>query len=469
MPNWFAYLALAAWPIVAIYLYATRTIVSATLWTIMGAYLLLPVGAQIHFEGIPQFDKDTIGNLSALVGVMLVGRRALRLWNGFGIVEVLLLIFLISPFITEELNTDPIVGPNLFLPPGSTYDAISAVARQFLLMIPFFIGRRILRDSTDTKAILHVLVIAGLFYSLPILFELRMSPVLNTWIYGYFPSQFDETVRDGGYRPVVFIGHGLGLAFFVMTTVAAAAAHWQTRARVTRFSPAGITGYLGVVLLLCKSLGPLMYAGALTGLIRLTSTKFQAGVALVLVTIALTYPLLRSADLIPTNTFISAAAVVNEDRAVSLQTRFDQEQKLLDRAEQRIWFGWGRFGRNLIYDSYGKDISIPDGEWIIVIGTFGLVGFVAEFGLLGLAVFRATAAFRFVETPDDKIYFAALTLISATNIFDLLPNAALTPWTWLVTGALLGRAESLRFAARARQISVSFGAPAKPRRAIQDG
>lgn len=466
-PNWLAYLALAAWPIVAVCLYATRPVVSATLWTILGAYLLLPVGALIHFEGIPQFDKDTVANLSALFGVMFVGRRSLRLWNGFGIAEVLLLIFLISPFITEELNGDPIVGQNLFLPAGSTYDALSAVVRQFLLMIPFFIGRSILRSSSDTKAILHALVFAGLIYSLPILFELRMSPVLHTWIYGYFPSQFDEAVRDGGYRPIVFIGHGLGLAFFVMTTVVAAAAYWRTRARVSQLlSPAGVTGYLGIVLLLCKSLGPLIYASALTGLIRSTSTKFQAGVAVVLVTIALTYPLLRLADLVPTNAFVSAAAVVNKDRAVSLQTRFDQEQRLLDHAEQRIWFGWGRFGRNLVYDIYGKDISVTDGEWIIAIGTFGLVVFVAEFGLLGLAVYRAASSLRFAETPNDKIFLAALTLISATNMFDLLPNAALTPWTWLVAGALLGRAESLRRVARTGRISVSFGA--QPGRVVQD-
>ena len=75
---------------------------------------------------------------------------------------------------------------------------------------------------------LRGLVVAGLIYSLPMLFEVRMSPQLHTWIYGYFPHSFGQQMRDGGFRPVVFIGHGLGVAFFVMTTVVAAAAFWRT-------------------------------------------------------------------------------------------------------------------------------------------------------------------------------------------------------------------------------------------------
>ena len=56
--NWFATLALLAWPFVALWLYQTRPVNQATLWTILGGYLLLPVGASIKIaEGIPQLDK----------------------------------------------------------------------------------------------------------------------------------------------------------------------------------------------------------------------------------------------------------------------------------------------------------------------------------------------------------------------------------------------------------------------------
>jgi hypothetical protein len=80
--NWFATLALLAWPFVALWLYQTRPVNQATLWTILGAYLLLPVGASIKLaEGIPQLDKTSIPNLAAFVGCLLIKR--LRFWNGF--------------------------------------------------------------------------------------------------------------------------------------------------------------------------------------------------------------------------------------------------------------------------------------------------------------------------------------------------------------------------------------------------
>ena len=93
-------------------------------------------------------------------------------------------------------------------------------------------------------------------------------------------------------------------------------------------------------------------------------------------------------------------------------------------------------------------MSITDGRWIITIGQFGLFGFVAEFGLLILPVFRAASALGAAKSKRDRIYLAALALILAVNIVDLLPNAGLIPWTWLLAGALLGRAESLTILAR---------------------
>src|SRR5262245_4416086 len=111
-PNWFAYAALLSWPLVALWLYHARPVTQATIWTILGAQLLLPVGTAVKFEGIPQFDKTSIPNLVAVIGCLLVGRRLLRIWTGFGFVGILLLMYLIGPVITAELNGDPIVLAN---------------------------------------------------------------------------------------------------------------------------------------------------------------------------------------------------------------------------------------------------------------------------------------------------------------------------------------------------------------------
>src|SRR5262249_35225398 len=91
-----------------------------------------------------------------------------------GIAELLVLMSLTGPFITSELNGDPIFLANRTLPAESHYDAVSAVVRQFIILIPFFLGRQLLRNSRDNEEILRVLAIAGLLYSLPMLFEIRM-------------------------------------------------------------------------------------------------------------------------------------------------------------------------------------------------------------------------------------------------------------------------------------------------------
>ena len=63
-------------------------------------------------------------------------------------------------------------------------------------------------------------------------------------------------------------------------------------------------------------------------------------------------------------------------------------------------------------------------------------------------MFRAASTLRFAETERDSVFLGALALIIAINMIDLLPNAPLSQWTWLLAGALLGRAEALRKVSR---------------------
>ena len=123
----------------------------------------------------------------------------------------------------------------------------------------------------------------------------------------------------------------------------------------------------------------------------------------------------------------------------------------MDRALKRPWFGWGRYGRNRIYNpESGQDITISDGYWINLMGSYGLVACFAVFGLFALVVFRAARALRFIGSIREQIYLAALTLIVAINVINLVPNNSNSPWSWLLVGALLGRVEALYAAARQR-------------------
>jgi hypothetical protein len=245
------------------------------------------------------------------------------------------------------------------------------------------------------------------------------------------------------------MGHGLTVAFFAMTTVVAAGTFWRLRIPVLWLPPAAITAYLSVILVLCKSLGSLVYGIVLIPLVRFATPRFQFGVATVLVSVALLYPMLRVADLFPTQLLVYSAESISTERGVSLKFRFNNEDRLLVHASDRIFFGWGRWGRSRLYDvGTGEDISVTDGAWIITIGQFGLFGFVAQFGLLAFPVFRAASSLKFVHKVHQRAILGTLALIVSINITDSLPNSSVTPWTWLLAGALLGTAECLRTSAQ---------------------
>ena len=443
MPNLFAMLMLLLWPVVAVALYSSNGVGLATIWTIVGAQLLLPVGAEIKFDMIPAFDKASIPNLSASLCCLYFWPRTASRNGRFGAAESFIFIYVLSPLATAVFNQDALIFGSRYLQEESYYDALSAIVSQVVTITPFILGRVFLRSSGSIEQIMRTLVISGMVYSLPLLFEIRMSPQLHAWIYGTMPSDFIQEVREGGYRPMVFMGHGLTAAFFVMMSAVASATLWKSGIRNLRLPASATTAYLGALLVLCKSGAALMYAVVLLPLIGFFSIRRQIHVAVILVSLALLYPVLRIADLVPTRMIVETASLASNERAASLEFRFANETQLLERAVQRPVFGWGRFGRSRIYDDDGKDISVTDGHWIITMGQFGLVGFLAEFGLLALAVFRSVSVLRFPSSSIDKTLLGGLALIVSASIVNLLPNGALLPWTWLFSGALLGRMEML--------------------------
>jgi hypothetical protein len=331
------------------------------------------------------------------------------------------------------------------LPGVGWYDGISALLSQTILFLPFFVGRRFLHKAEDIETVLRVLALAGLLYSLPMLFEVRFSPQLSNWIYGYFPSSFAGESRYAGFRPVVFLNNGLTAAFFMSTSFLAAVVLWRVNSRLNKLPAGGVLAYLGAVLILCKSTGSLLYAIVFGFLVRWTKPTTQVRVAVLLAGIAILYPVLRMTDYFPTDQLVSVSETLNQERAGSLKFRFDQEQQLLARASERFFFGWGRYGRNRVYDEEsGRDTSTTDGLWILTLGQFGFVGFLAQFGLLTLPVFRVGAAIKRVQSARERIFLAALAGIVALTAIEQLPNASITPWSWLLAGALLGRVESIQ-------------------------
>lgn len=431
------------WPIVVFWLYRTKTIQEATFWTIIGAHMWLPVNVGIDLPVIPTFDKQSIPALAAWYACIKLAKSPINFFRLKGITRFLILTFLLSPMITVTLNQEPIIFDwGLVLPPESLYNTISVFLASCIKFLPFFFGIQLFRTTEHHIMLFRMLIIAGLIYSLFALFEIRISPQLHAWTYGFFPHEFGQQIRNGGYRAVVFMGHGLLVAVFLMASVLSAALFWKQHQFIKRFPPILVWAYLIIVMILQKSVASLLYSLVATVLIRFTTPMLTLSVARAIALIGLCYPLLCLMDIFPHQYLLDLSAGAGTERVESLQFRFDNEKLLLEHAKEKIFFGWGGFGRNRVYAEYASErYGTTDGQWIISLTAAGLVGFFGLFGLLILPIFKAVKTIQFTNSQIDKELLAAHTFLLAVILIDQLPNASVGGWTWLLVGSLLGRCE----------------------------
>ena len=435
---------IALWPLVTWQLWRRLDTGRALIWTILAGYLVLPPLTALNLPVIPDLDKVSIPNLMALFCAVYLLRDKISFLPDSLLGKILILLYILSPFGTVLTNTDPLQFEVASIQGMRLYDSIAAIANQAIVLLPFFLARRYLGSPDGVRAILVALIAAGLAYSVPMLIESRMSPQMNVWFYGFFQHDFFQTIRQGGFRPVVFLPHGLWVAFFALMCMLAAAIMLRTAAADARPKAFLIMGYLFFMVIVCKSAGPLVYIVGVLPLILFANPRLQIVVAAGVACVVMAYPLLRGAHLVPLDTILDFADGMSVERAYSLQFRIDNEEMLLTRAQERPLFGWGGYGRNFLHDPInGQIINISDGAWIIVLGIYGWIGYVAEFGLTALGLVMLGREALVQRAAAFSPYVAGLALILAANMVDLLPNATHIPFTWLMSGALLAEAERL--------------------------
>ncbi|MBV5327317.1 MAG: hypothetical protein JZU65_06720, partial [Chlorobium sp.] len=81
--------------------------------------------------------------------------------------------------------------------------------------VPFLAGRIYFKDESTIKDLHRGIIIGGLIYMVLCLYEIRMSPQLNNMLYGFFPHSWVQHLRYGGFRPIVFMQHGLMVALWM--------------------------------------------------------------------------------------------------------------------------------------------------------------------------------------------------------------------------------------------------------------
>lgn len=441
MPNTFAYIVLLSWPLVTLLFIKRKGTGDGALISLLLAYMFLPASFSIDLPGFPDLDKFLVTTLTILVYIIFQGQTLGLRYLDLRF-KILIILFLIAPFLTALANP----SPYLHMPGLSLYDGLSGSIISFLEFIPFLIGLAYFRNEEQHIKLFKYFAIASFVYAFFALFEIRMSPQLHNWLYGYFPHSWVQQHRAGGFRAVVFMGHGLLVAMFLALGVAFWASLRKGKYTVFRFSTIYGLLFVLVTLMLSKTLSSLIYGLFALIVITFLKPRLVYLISVVLAVIFLTYPISSSTKLFPHETVINIATEINVDRAGSLEYRFDNESTLLAHANNRPWFGWGTWGRNRIYDEEtGEDISVTDGAWIIKLGTSGWIGFLSFYLFLFLPVwlvYRRNKSMIFVSN-NNEILLSSHCLIVALLMIDQLPNSSFNPLYWCLAGSLLGRAQVL--------------------------
>jgi len=418
---------------------------TAALVGVLAGYLLLPEAFGIDLPGLPPIKKSSVLALGLLLGLWFANQSTGSRSNmgaeatveRFRFLDVLLLgaigLLIINSFLTVVTNREPISYGALVLPPLSFRDVISATSGTVFAVIPFLVARKYFSQPLDHRLILKLFVAAALAYSVLILVELRISPQLHRLFYGFHQHSFVQHVRSG-YRPMVFLDHGLSVGFLLFSACVAAGALFASAAPQKKTKRLLVFVFFCVLLVISRNLGATALALVFVPLLWF-GRRIQLWSITLISVLFLTYPAVRQADVLPTDQLVALATSISEDRAASLQHRFNNEDILLAHALEKPFFGWGGWNRSRVFNADGRDVSTTDGLWVIRLGTGGWIGYTCFFGLLCFPLLLLSRARKRKEIPIETI---ALGLIMVGNLVYLIPNSTLSPLAWVFAGALAG-------------------------------
>ena len=134
MPNIIAKLMLIVWPFVTWRLFLVLPPGRALIWTLLGAYLILPPPpAGFDFPLMPPLDKSSLPNFAAVFITMFVLALKPKLIPDSRPARWLIAIFILTPVLTVATNTEPLVFSESYIRGLFLQDAIAQPRAEYLL------------------------------------------------------------------------------------------------------------------------------------------------------------------------------------------------------------------------------------------------------------------------------------------------------------------------------------------------
>jgi len=421
-------IVLFGWMPIVFYLFVRFPTQRAVIISFVVAWLFLPQ-ASYPIPLLPPYDKISASCYAILLATIVYDTARITTFKP-GWLDVPMVICCLCPIVSQVTNGGSPISP--------TFTQIVTWG------LPYFVGRLYFGSLDGLRQLAIGFFAGGLAYIPFTLIEGVRGPILHQMVYGVNAFEdWGQARRLGGWRPVVFMQHGLMVGLWMMTAALIGVWLWQT-GTLKKFLGRNIKTLvivLTIAFFLCRSTGA--YSLFAFGLIVLFSAKhFRTSLPLLFIIGYIVFYLYVAAS----GQFSSDDAVgfitqiFGEERAASMKFRFDMEEILGDKARQAFLFGWGDGGGNRVYNQYGQDISVTDSLWIIAFGVNGAVGLASLFSslLLPVVVF-CVSKYPARTWANPKVAPAAVLAVSLTMyVFDCVLNAMTNPIFALIAGGLSG-------------------------------
>ncbi|MDX1683237.1 MAG: hypothetical protein R3336_08955, partial [Phycisphaeraceae bacterium] len=391
---------------------------------LIGGWLFLPQFAY-DLPRIPDYGKATAIATGLLLGITLIDSRRLFQLRPAPI-DIFMILWCTVPMVTSILND---LG---------AYDGASAVIGHIVVWgVPWLVGRLYFSSREGLRELAVAVFIGGLIYVPLCLLENRLAPILHYVVYGFNQHVFAQTRRFGGWRPVVFLEHGLAVGMWMTATSVTAFWLWLSGAK--KRIVATPTGWLLTILLattiLTRSLGALLLLAVAIPLL-LVARRLRTVWPILLLGISVPiYLVLRIVFDWRAEILIDLAGKIHPVRARSLAGRLEVDAILAERALQRPFFGWGGWDRM----REGVEFVIPDTMWSITLGQYGFIGLVSLYGALLVPPLAALWGLR--HRPFRRPEWAgvvALSLVVILFLCDSFSNRMISPVYTCAAAALVG-------------------------------
>ena len=397
------------------------------------AWLFLPE-AVLPLPGLPDYGKMSATCYGIFLATFIFDVQRFQYFR-LSWIDIPILAYCLVPFMSSMTN-----GLGL-------YDGVTTTIDQTVTWgFPYFLGRIYLNNLKGMRMLAIAILVGGLAYVPLCIFEVRFSPQLHSIIYGSHAfADFGQAIRMGGFRPTVFMYHGLAVGGWMMAAALVGIGLWKTGTlkKLRNIPIKFMVPLLVIVVILNKSTGAYLMFMMGLGVLGCAWYLRQSLPVIFLVGFMNIY-LAQNAL---TESYISdqivhtLQPVMSEERMQSLEFRFNNEEILADKARQQVLFGWGGWGRNRVYDDEGNDITVTDSLWIIAYGINGLVGLTGLYWSFFAPILAFIRRYPARTWTNPQIAPASLVMVVLLLFMvDTLLNAMTNPVFSVASGGLAGLA-----------------------------